>query len=159
MSDDIDLNAFIASDFVPEEGGFDPVPEGEYVVEHEDGKVKDTKAKNGKYFEARLRIKGPSFVNRVVYARFNIANPNPRAQSIGQTELFRYAKAQGFERPGSADAFLGRQCLAVIIVSDDGKNNEVKRFKPLGDGPAKAATTSAPKPSAPSVKGEALPWE
>ena len=152
-----------------------PIPEGEYTLSVEAMEIKKTKAGTGKYVEATLTVVGPSQIGRKVWSRFNIQNPSQKAQEIGQRDLYKFSVACGLAAPTNMNAYLGKRLGATIIISDDGNNNDVKKFVALDKGKAVAKPAAKPvsKPAAPAVEAapeavqeandlaasESMPWE
>lgn len=82
---------FNVADHVPSSP--DPVPAGWYTAKITDAKVKDTKAGTGNFLEVTFSILGPSYEGRCVWGRFNLKNPNPQAEQIGQSQFMDMARA------------------------------------------------------------------
>ena len=67
--------------------GFEPLPQGKYNAMIIESTVKDTKAGTGKYIELVCQVLDGAHVNRKVWHRLNIVNPNPQAENIGRKDL------------------------------------------------------------------------
>lgn len=72
---------------------FDPIPAGKYVAMIIDSEVKPTKAGTGNYLQLKFQILEGEFKDRLVWARFNLDNPNPKAVQIAQAELSALCRA------------------------------------------------------------------
>lgn len=146
MSENLDLNQFYAGVNTEQlmQDVRTPLPEGDYVVEVENMEIKDTKRGDGKYVKVHLNVIGPKHTGRKLWVNFNIVNPNPKAVEIGQRELYKFSVACGLPGPTKMPLYLGKRLSVVVVVSDDGNNNDIKKFTPLGKG----AKPSAPKSTA-----------
>lgn len=113
----------------------DPVPAGWYTAKITDAKVKDTKAGTGKFLEVTFSILGPSYEGRCVWGRFNLKNPNPQAEQIGQSQFMDMARAIGLEVVNDSDQILGGELdIKVTVKKGDEQysdSNDVKGFKAL----------------------------
>jgi len=156
---------FVASDF--NESTFDPIPAGWYTARITDTKLKTTKAGNGEYLEVKFDITGPSYEGRCVWGRFNLKNPNPQAEQIGQQQFKDCFSAIGLERVSDSDELLGGALqIKVVVKPADGQydeSNDVKGFKPLEGGATMLkqepkAAFAAPAAAAPVAKGGSAPW-
>ena len=167
-----DLGSFYDPGFVPEDDrDFAPLPEGEYTfVVNDMEPPKDNAKKTGKYVKVDLRVDDGKFANRRLFNYFNIIHENPTVQSIGQSQLFKFSQAVGMARPGKIEDYIGKRGKVFVMVSDDGKNNDCKRFMAI-DGKKAPPPPPPPKvaPAAPLVDeateageiggGQSLPWE
>ena len=113
----------------------DPVPAGWYTAKITDAKVKDTKAGTGNFLEVTFSILGPSYEGRCVWGRFNLKNPNPQAEQIGQAQFMDMARAIGLEVVDDSDQLLGGELdIKVTVKKGDEQysdSNDVKGFKAL----------------------------
>jgi len=157
---------YVVSEF--KETSFDPVPAGWYTARITDTKLKKTKAGNGEYLEVKFDITGPSYEGRCVWGRFNLKNPNPQAEQIGQQQFMDCARSIGLDRVTDSDQMLGGGLqIKVSVKPADGQydeSNDVKGFKALEGGATilkqepKAAVAAAPAAAAPVAKGGSAPW-
>jgi len=85
----LDFNA----DKVDPRPDFDPVPAAKYVAMIIDSEVRPTKAGTGSYLQLKFQILEGEFKDRLVWARFNLDNPNPKAVQIAQAELSALCRA------------------------------------------------------------------
>lgn len=144
---------------VPErEGGgdFTPLPVGWYDVTITEGDIKATKAGTGSYIKLRLDVEGPTHQGRVLFTNFNIRNPNPKAEEIGQQQLSEMCRAVGLARLTDTDELVGKRMTVKVTVKDDpqyGPGNEVKGYKARSGSPAPGGA------SAPAGGGSKPPWE
>jgi len=156
---------FNVADHVPSSP--DPVPAGWYTAKITDAKVKDTKAGNGNFLEVTFSILGPSYEGRCVWGRFNLKNPNPQAEQIGQAQFMDMARAIGLEVVDDSDQLLGGELdIKVTVKKGDEQysdSNDVKGFKALQGMTVitqKPAQKPAPQPvgSGAPAKAATPPW-
>lgn len=144
----------------------DPVPAGWYTTKITDAKLKETKAGTGKFLEVTFSILGPSYEGRCVWGRFNLVNPNPQAEQIGQSQFMDCARAIGLESISDSDQLLGGELEVKVVVKKGdeqyGDSNDVKGFKPLA---GMTVLTQKPAPvmqgsgqAAPAMKAATPPW-
>lgn len=146
---------FNAND-LPEGGGFEPVPAGNYTVSVTEAGLQDTKEKTGQYIKIRMDIEGPSHQGRVLFANINIRNPNPKAEEIGRQQLGDIMRAIGLSQVSDTDQLIGGRLQVKVTVKNDekyGPGNEVKGFKAV-----EGSVPPAPSgPSVPSGGGQESP--
>lgn len=165
-----DLGSYYDAGFVPDDDReFQPLPEGEYdfVVNDMSGPT-DNKNKNGKYVKVDLKIEGGKYEGRRLFNYFNIVHKNPQAQQIGQSQLFKFGNALGMAKPGKVEDYIGKQGRVFVMVADDGKNNDCKRFM-ARDGKKTVAPPPKATPTQEAIDeateageigaSEGLPWE
>lgn len=148
---------FNANDMPQDSGGFDPVPAGEYSVKITEADVKTTKAGNGQYINCRLDVIGPSHQGRVIWAKLNIRNPNPKAEEIGRQQLGSIMRALGIGSLQDTDQLVGGEMLVKVSIREDekwGAQNDVKSFKAIGGSRPPAVAGAAAQHAAAS----APPW-
>ena len=72
---------------------------------------------------------------RCVWGRFNLKNPNPQAEQIGQAQFMDMARAIGLEVVDDSDQILGGELdIKVTVKKGDelyNDSNDVKGFKAL----------------------------
>jgi hypothetical protein len=85
---------FNAND-VPEDEGFQPIPEGDYTCQIVQSEMKDTKAGTGQYLELRIQVLEEPYVGRLVFERLNLINPNETAVKIANRTLADICEAVG----------------------------------------------------------------
>ena len=160
---------FNVADHVPSSP--DPVPAGWYTAKITDAKVKDTKAGTGNFLEVTFSILGPSYEGRCVWGRFNLKNPNPQAEQIGQAQFMDMARAIGLEVVDDSDQLLGGELdIKVTVKKGDEQysdSNDVKGFKALQGIMINANPNRKPPvmqgqvssaAQAPAVKAATPPW-
>ena len=87
--------AFNVNELPEDQGGFDPIPAGDYHLKVTDSSLEDTKAGTGQYIKVRCDVMGPSHQGRVLFTNINIRNPNPKAEEIGRQQLGSLLRAIG----------------------------------------------------------------
>ncbi|MGF1580278.1 MAG: DUF669 domain-containing protein [Gemmataceae bacterium] len=147
-----DLGGFNAADVEPAES-FGLIPRGPYVAVISQSEMKNTKRGDGQYLELTFQITEGGFKNRLLWARLNLDNPNPKAVEIARAELSAICRAVGVLQPrDSVDLHnlpLGIE-VAVRKREDTGENtNEIKGYFKLN--------SSTPSPNTPS--DTTPPWK
>jgi hypothetical protein len=66
---------------------FEPLPKGKYNAMVVESTLKDTKAGTGKFIELVCQIIDGQYMNRKIWWRLNIVNPNKVAEDIGRKDL------------------------------------------------------------------------
>lgn len=146
------------------ESGFDPVPAGEYQVEIKKVEAKETRNKDGMYFNFRLDILGPSHAGRIIFAIVNVKNASEKAQQIGQGQLKDIMRALNLQSVSNTDQFIGGKLTVKIDIEKSeqyGDSNRVRAFKPIGGSIAPMAAANpilnAQAPAA-APSGSTPPW-
>lgn len=146
------------------ESGFEPVPAGEYQVEIKKVEAKETRNKDGMYFNFRLDILGPSNAGRIIFAIVNVLNASPKAQNIGQGQLKDIMRALNIENLNNTDQFIGGKLTVKIDIEKSeqyGNSNRVRAFKAIGGSVAPMAASNPilnAAPAAPASAGSTPPW-
>jgi Protein of unknown function (DUF669) len=83
------------ADKVDPKSDFDPIPAGKYLAIITESEVKPTKAGTGSYLQLKFQILEGEFKDRLVWARLNLENPNPKAVQIAEAELSTLCRAIG----------------------------------------------------------------
>lgn len=78
-----------------ENAGFEPLPEGDYVVAVTESEIKPTKAGTGKYLSLKLSVLEGTGTGRTLFVNLNLENPNDTAVKIARAELGAICKAVG----------------------------------------------------------------
>lgn len=146
------------------ESGFEPVPAGEYQVEIKKVEAKETRNKDGMYFNFRLDILGPSNAGRIIFAIVNVKNASEKAQQIGQGQLKDIMRALNLQSVSNTDQFVGGKLTVKIDIEKSeqyGNSNRVRAFKAIGGSVAPMAASNPilnAAPAAPAVAGSTPPW-
>jgi len=151
------------------QGSFDPMPEGEYILEATEAEEKQTKAGTGSYLSVTFKVSQPEFNGRKVWMNFNINNPSEKAQAIGRQQLVAWATAAGKANASDSDQLIGRKFKCVLGIEKSAgysDKNNIKAFlfdKAEGGSEAPKAAKPAPaKPAAPAgvkPQGSKNPWD
>ena len=142
--------------------GFDPIPEGEYLVMVEKAEEKKTKDQTGEMLVLQLKVLEGKYAKRVVFARINLTNKSQKCTEIGRAQLSAFCRAVGVLTPKAAFEFANRTLkvkVAVVARQDNGQlSNEVKEFKPATSAVAGLVADGSSKVSQPAPAASAAPW-
>ena len=149
---------YVADSMPKSERDFSPLPDGWYAVTISEADVKSTKAGTGSYIKLRLDVSGPTHQGRVVYTNFNIRNPNPKAEEIGNQQLGELMRAVAMPRLEDTDQLIGA-LLTIKVAIETSENypakNVVKGWKSIGGASALPMPAMA---AAPAAKSATPPW-
>jgi len=142
-------------------GGFEPLPQGKYNAMIIESTVKDTKAGTGQYLELVCQVLDGAHVNRKVWHRLNIVNPNPVAENIGRKDLAVLMINLGLP-PQMVDTqeLHGKPFVMGLKISQrDGyePSNDVSFTGPAANQPTAAPMVGRPTPP-PTATVAAPPW-
>lgn len=141
-----------------EDNGMEVLPAGSYRAMVAAVEVKQTKNRDGTYAQIEFQVTDGKNDGRKVWGRYTLQNKNQQAAKIGERQLGDLAYACGVQVLTDLAQLLNKSCTIELVVRDDpqyGKQNDVKKARPLHAGGAEAsapATTS--QQAAPSA-----PWE
>lgn len=156
-------------EFVPENYAndeFEALPAGWYLAQLESLEAKSTRS-GGEMLKGTFTILDQKYVNRKIFANFNIRNANLEAVRIGLRELGHLCMACGKPGADSTDDLVGCTCEIRLTQRNDpqyGVQNDVKDYRaPRGNAmpvqqaaaPEQAAPAAKPVPS----KSAPRPWE
>lgn len=79
---------------VEESNGFEPMPNGDYILRLNEANVKETKKGDGKYLESVFEVcqENGKFVGRKIWFRFNFENKSQQATNIGIGQLKAFCR-------------------------------------------------------------------
>ena len=142
-------------------GGFEPLPQGKYNAMVIESAVKDTKAGTGQYLELVCQVLDGAHVNRKIWHRLNIVNPNPVAENIGRKDLAVLMINLGLP-PQMVDTqeLHGKPFVMGLKISQrDGyePSNDVSFTAPASNQPTAVAMIGRPTPP-PTATVAAPPW-
>lgn len=148
-------NLFNPNTYEPTEDdrSFDPLPPGWYSTTITSAEIKDTKAGNGKYIAVRYDVTGPTHQGRVVFGNFNIQNPNPKAEEIGRSQLYKLMQSIGVAATDT-DQLIGHNVQIKLKISKSeqyGDGNEVQDWKAATTAGPATFGQPAPAPQAPAA--------
>ena len=164
---------------------FEPLPAGWYRAVVEEAELKPTSAGTGSYLSLKVKILGPTHVDRVVFGNLTYTNPNDKAVEIGQRMISSLCHAINQLQLTDTNQLLGKPFLVKLSIKPavyevEGKpesgtkyeaNNDIKAFKAdtgASAGPAvsvagpgaaahPAAAAQAARAAAPAA-AKAAPW-
>jgi hypothetical protein len=158
-----ELPSAFNSDDHEELAGFDAIPAGDYIAEVIASEMKDTKAQTGKYLQLTFKILEGDFVNRQLWTRLNLVNPNEKAVEIAQRHLATLCKAIGVGALKDSEEVHGKPMTIKVVVkaatAQYQESNEIKGYAAL-EGPAPAKTEgggTSPTPDSGGTKQQ--PWD
>ena len=141
--------------------GFEPLPQGKYNAMIIESTVKDTKAGTGKYIELVCQVLDGAHVNRKIWHRLNIVNPNPQAENIGRKDLAVLMSNLGLPpQMGDTQELHGKPFVMGLKISQrDGyePSNDVSFTGPATNQPTAAPMVGRPTPP-PTATTAAPPW-
>lgn len=122
-------------------GNFEVMPKGRYLGIVVDSEEKQTRNKDGSYFEFEFDVLAPKeFKRRKLWARLNIKNPSEVAQRIGREQFNGLCEAAGKKKEQVKETTALHNAVVVLIVDirkneQNGKDvNEVTGFlKPTAE--------------------------
>lgn len=122
---------------VPPAQDFSPLPSGEYPAIITESDMKPTKAGTGQYLELTFQVIDGPAKGRLVWARLNLDNPNPKAVEIAQRDLSTICAAAGIREAITDSQVLHNKPMVIRVefVPAGPKNqrdgNEIKGYKQL----------------------------
>jgi hypothetical protein len=123
----------------------DVLPAGTYASVITGAETKTTSSGTGEYIKVEFLIVTHGYVNRKIWAQFNIKNDNAQAVSIGMSQLKGLAKAIGFSEAAMASfapaMLAGKEVGVKTKIKNDptyGEKAEVASFVALNKLPAHA---------------------
>jgi hypothetical protein len=145
----VNLTGFDANQVEPSTT-FDPIPAGKYLAAIVDSQMKPTKNGQGEYLELVFQILDGEWKGRQLWARLNLANPNPQTVKIARGELSAVCRAVGVMAP--KDSIELHNLPLVITVRCKRRNdtqeivNEVRGFakRDAAGGRPQQASADAP---------------
>lgn len=142
----------------PESKTFDLVPDGTYSAVALSSEIKETKT-GGEMLVYKMQITDGEHANRVLWARFNTRNANPKAEEIGRRQLADFCKAAGVDEMTDTEDLCGKPVSIRVKVRPEQNgypaSNEISGFSALSHpAPRPVAPAPAPRPAA-----GAKPWQ
>lgn len=143
---------------------FDPIPRGRYLCCIEKSEMKTTRDSTGQYLELVFNVLDGEYKNRVVFARLNLVNANPKATEIAYRELSALCRACGVLQVQDS-AELHNRPLIIQVELENGQdkhgnprqNNVIKGYYSTTGGatamaaPARSAAAATPPCAAPAM--------
>jgi hypothetical protein len=151
--------------------GFDPWPEGDYLVinESDGGGMTPTKSGTGVRINFKLQAIAGDLKGRTMFWGINYTNPNEVSQRIGRAELAMMSRACGKPNPQDTSDLLNIPYMVHVVVTpakgEYGAGNAVKKAISRAEYDANGGAMSPPKdgaakttaPSGAPAPGKA-PW-
>lgn len=148
-----DLTGFNANEH--DDPGFDPLPEGHYLLIIEASEMKPTKAGTGTGINMKFQVVDGEHKGRAFFKWINYKNPNETAQKIGRAELAMLCRAVLKPNPKDTMELHNIPFAAHVTVkpAKDGydASNDIKKAVPkselaslTGDKPEAAGAGAAP---------------
>lgn len=145
---------------VPENSGFEPLPEGWYTATIGSAELRTTKNGSGQYIAVKYTITGPSHQGRVVFSNLNIRNPSSVAERIGREQLGQLMRAIGLAKVQDTDELIGGQvAIKLKIRKQEGyePSNDVTGFKAIEGSTPPAPVSAGAEPK--DRGSSAPPWQ
>mgnify|MGYP000904713089 FL=1 len=151
---------FNAATVAPQQS-FKPLPAGVYSVVATDSEVKPTKNGTGQVAQFTMQVVEGEHTGRKIFARFNIANQNPEAERIGQSQFSAFCHAAGVLQVSDTAQLHGRPVRAKVKIRKDASgqyedSNEISGFEMGATGPTAPAIQS---PVAAPAAAATAPWK
>jgi hypothetical protein len=114
-------------------GGFDVLPEGEYICILKKSEWVDNKAKTGQFIYCEFSVVEGDHKGMVFIERLNLVNPNPVAVRIATQKMNQLTAACLLESVEDTDELHGIPVKLVIGINKNEGNdfppqNEIKKF-------------------------------
>lgn len=162
------------AEHIPSPIDFSALPSGHYLMAITDSEMKPTKNGSGQYLQlvfTVLEAQAPEAINRKVFIRLNLINPNQTAVDIAQRELSAICHALGILQITDSQQLHDRPlCCKVQYIPAKGDFNESNKINayqpaseyrkaPISRGPAQPTHGHAPPPvaSRPAVAPKPMP--
>lgn len=151
---------FNAETVAPQQS-FKVLPAGVYSVVATDSEVKPTKNGTGQVAQFTMQVVEGEHTGRKIFARFNIANQNPEAERIGQSQFSAFCHAAGVLQVSDTAQLHGRPVRAKVKIRKDASgqyedSNEISGFEMGTTGPTAPAIQS---PVAAPAAAATAPWK
>ena len=148
-----DLTGFNASEH--DDPGFEPLPEGVYLLIVESSEMKVTKAGTGQGINMKFQVVDGEKKGQGFFKWINYKNPNDTAQKIGRAELAMLCRACNKPQPKDTMELHNIPFAAHVVVKAGsggyGPSNDIKKAVPkselaslTGDKPEAAGAGAAP---------------
>jgi hypothetical protein len=140
--------------------GFDPIPRGRYLSCIEKSEMKTTRDGYGQYLELAFKVLDGEYSGRVVFARLNLVNQNPKATEIAYREFSALCRACGVLQVQDS-AELHSRPLIIQVELENGQdkngnprqNNVIKAYYSTGTAaPAPVRAAAAPAATTPPAR-------
>lgn len=126
--------------------GFDPLPEGNYLMIVESSELKATKAGTGSGINLKLQVIDGENKGRTMFWWLNYNNPNETAQRIGRSELAALCRAVNILQPKDTMELHNIPFVAHVVVTpakgEYGPGNKISKVESKSAAMAAAAVNT-----------------
>jgi len=147
-----ELNNFDAETVEPSVG-YEPLPAGQYLAIITDSEMKPTQKGTGRYLALTFEVLEGPCQGRLLWARLNLENPNPKAVKMAHAELSSICRAVGVLRPTDSSQLHDLPLLVTVRckkrADSDDLENVIKGYD------KKEVTAGQPQQAAPGTP----PWK
>lgn len=147
-----DLHGFDATQVAPA-ATLDPLPAGKYLAVITESETKPTKSGTGSYLQLTFEIIEGEHKGRLLWARLNLDNPNPKAVQIARAELSAICRAVDVLSPNDSSELHNLPLVVQVKCKkrdDTGDiSNEIKGY----------SKREIPATNGQAVAGAAPPWK
>ena len=154
--------AFSGDETALQDNSFDrqPLPDGEYNVVINDADYRQTKNGNGFYVSVEFQVYEGEHESRKLWSNYNLVNPNPQAQEIGEQQFAKLCLAAlGKLSCSDTDELIGKTVtVGVGLEKNDPTRNRVKYANAIGTVKAPSALASAANERADMAPAK-KPWQ
>lgn len=150
------LSGFDANQVDPA-ASFDPLPAGKYLAAITDSEMKPTKAGTGSFLQLTFQILEGPHKGRLLWARFNLDNPNATTVQIAQSELSALCRAVGVLQP--RDSVELHNLPLEISVRCKKRSDTGEITNEIGGYAKKGSSSPAPAPAAAPAANSSPPWK
>jgi hypothetical protein len=152
--------SFDATQVEPQQS-FSVVDPGTYNAVALESQMRTTKA-GGEMLQYKMQITDGKYVNRVLFARFNVRNDSAEAEKIGRAQLSAFCHAVGVVNLSDTDDLLHKPVRIRVKVrpARDGYDaqNEISGFEAASAQPVARPSVPSSAPSSASRAPSAKPW-
>ena len=170
MADLSDFKDFDPTTHTPEpreKKEFGLIPDGTYTAVVVGSDVRDTQAGTGKFTELTFQIIDGPQQNRMIWQKFNLINPNPKAVRISRDHWGGFLAAVGVSNPQNTDETHNIPLQIRIghgLNKSKGKDeNKIYEYSKAGttgsDSGEQGNSNAVPQNTAQQPVGGALPWQ
>ncbi len=117
-------NAFKPAEVEEVEGGFDPVPKGQYTVQVTESEVMPNNLGTGTNLTLKLVIQDGKFKNRVIFDNLCVVHKNATAQAIAQSKLKQICESVGIKALKDSSQLHDKNISVFIVVAKDDYKTE-----------------------------------
>lgn len=114
-------------------GGFDLLPEGDYLCMLSKSEWKDNKAKTGKYIYMEFTVIEGEYKGMKFFERLNLINPNPTAVRIANQKMNQLCAACLLSDIEDTEELHGIPVMLTVVINENKESdypaqNEIKKF-------------------------------